>query len=504
MRSNGILMPISALPSPHGFGSLGSAADVFLEFLSEAGQAYWQILPIGPIGYADSPYQSFSTFAINPYFIDLDQLVMDNLLTESEIPDEDWSGTCDRIDYGKLYESRFQLLAKAVSRLNPSGPGYLRFIQEQADWLDDYAEFMAIKQSLGMIPLKNWPKGLKLRQSDDMARMRQDRAGDIQFWKQLQFLAFSQWQLFKQRADARGIALIGDVPIYVSSDSADLWANPELFQTDSELNLVSVAGCPPDFFSPTGQLWGNPLYAWDAHRSEGYRWWLRRLSHAASLHDSLRIDHFRGFASYYAIPAGQLTAERGTWETGPGLDLVRTIQRELPDIHLIAEDLGVITDDVRELLDASGYPGMKVLQFAFGNRDGNEYLPYNYERNTVVYTGTHDNNTTAGWAETAPADEYLFACEYLDVRDPHEFVERFVRAAMSSPADTCIIPIQDFLELDGHARINLPGTTDGNWRWRVRAKDLTRDLAARIRALTILYGRAKRQPKDPDSSSRHV
>ncbi|HAL74366.1 MAG TPA: 4-alpha-glucanotransferase, partial [Clostridiales bacterium] len=413
MRKSGILLPLSSVPSPYGFGSAGQSAIDFIDFLKTAGQTCWQVLPIGPIGYADSPYQSFSTFAVNPYYIDLDLLVAQGLLTCDEICAYDWGDSANYADYGLLYQNRFPLLRLAASRLDPQSDDFQTFLSQEADWIEDYALFMAIKVSLQMVGLREWPAELRQRDVSALKRIQSELAPEIIFWQQLQYMAFRHWQSVKAYANAQGISIIGDVPIYVSPDSSDLWAQPELFQTDGHMNLVDVAGCPPDFFAPLGQLWGNPLYDWPQHQQTKYQWWLRRLRHAGRIYDVVRIDHFRGFESYYAIPSQDKTAENGCWKPGPDYDFIQAVLRELPDLAIIAEDLGVITAGVKELLARSGYPGMKVLQFAFGDRSGNDYLPYNYDHNCVVYTGTHDNTTTADWLRTASPDEIAFAREYL-------------------------------------------------------------------------------------------
>lgn len=489
MRSSGILLPVSSLPSPYGFGSLGSDAFAFVDFLKASGQTFWQVLPIGPIGYADSPYQSFSTFAINPYYIDLDTLVALGLLTCEEICAYGWGDDPAMADYGQLYQNRFPLLRLATGRMDPQADDFQAFQAEAAAWLDDYALFMTIKIRCGMAPLRDWPAVLRSRNAQALAEIRTAAGAEILFWQQLQYLAFRQWQSLKRYANLNGIRIIGDVPIYVSPDSADLWAQPELFQTDGHMHLVDVAGCPPDFFSPLGQLWGNPLYDWRRHEKSGYAWWLRRLGSAGEIFDVIRIDHFRGFESYYAIPGKDTTAERGSWKPGPGTDFIDAVKHALPHLDIIAEDLGVITPEVRAMLAASGFPGMKVLQFAFGDRSGNDYLPYNYDHNCVVYTGTHDNTTTADWQVSATPDEVAFASEFMDVCAPGDFTGRFVRMALSSPADTCIIPLQDYLGLGAAARINTPGTSEGNWRWRVLPGQLVERLSAHIGKLTALYGR---------------
>lgn len=489
MRRSGILLPISSLPSPYGIGTIGRAAYHFIDFLAAAGQTLWQILPLGPTGFGDSPYQSFSTFAGNPSLIDLDNLVELGLLAEDEINSFDWGGLPTRIDYGLIFANRAPILRLATGRLDPQSDSFRRFEAESAYWLDDYALFMAIKNSLDMVALAQWPLPLRRRDQAELSRARQQLEGEILFWKQVQFLFFRQWRELRDYAQKKQVLIFGDLPIYVSPDSADLWAAPSLFQTDTDLNLIDVAGCPPDRFAPLGQLWGNPLYNWPKHEAENFNWWVRRLRYAGQIYDLLRIDHFRGFESYYAVPAEHTTAEHGVWRPGPGLPFIATIKERLPNLEIIAEDLGVITPEVRQILDASGFPGMRVLQFAFDSRAGSEYLPYRYPFNTVAYTGTHDNTTTEDWQYSSPASTVQFAREYLDTDDPDELTWRFIRAAMSSPANTCIVPMQDFLRLGAEARLNTPGTRQGNWRWRVDGKMLTDDLAEQIRQITELYGR---------------
>ena len=489
MRGSGILMPVSSLPSPHGIGSLGREAYAFVDFLRAAGQRYWQILPIGPTGYGDSPYQSFSAFAANPYLIDLDLLAQEGLLTGEEIAAEEFGDDPERVDYGKLFQRRFALLEKAVQRLDPQEAELLAFCEENAAWLEDYALFMALKAEWGMVSFHRWPRALRLREETALAAARRRLGEKLFFWRAVQYLFYRQWDALKAYAGRSGVAIVGDLPIYVSPDSSDLWADSALFQVDDQRRPTEVAGVPPDAFSADGQLWGNPLYNWRRHRADGYAWWLRRLRHAARVYDVVRIDHFRGFESYYAIPAAAKTAARGRWRKGPGMDLIGAIQRELPGLGVIAEDLGYLTPAVRRLLAESGYPGMKVLQFAFDSREESDYLPHNYPRNTVVYTGTHDNTTTEDWQRSAAPEDVAFARRYLDITPMTNFTYSFIRAALGSVADTCIIPLQDYLCLGAEARINTPSTLGDNWVWRVRREALTPQLAAGIRELTRMYGR---------------
>ena len=504
MRTSGILMPVSSLPSPYGIGSLGAEAYRFVDFLAAAGQRYWQILPIGPTGYGDSPYQSFSAFAANPYFIDLDALEQRGLLTHDEIARFDFGPDApEGIDYGALFRTRFAVLELAVRRFDAGEDAFRDFCAANAFWLDDYALFMALKAENGMRAFSLWPKDVRARRPAALAAARARLAGQVRFWQVVQYLFYEQWAALKAYANAKGVEFIGDIPIYVSPDSSDLWADPSLFQVDADgaltevaggppggvLGSAYVAGCPPDAFAADGQLWGNPLYNWDVHLKTGCAWWIRRLRHASAVYDVVRIDHFRGFESYYAIPARDKTAVNGVWRKGPGTAFIDVIRRKLPDVRIIAEDLGYLTDDVKALLRASGFPGMKVLQFAFDSREESDYLPHNYTQNSVVYTGTHDNTTTADWELSAPAGDVAFARRYLDVEGDADFTRRFIRAALASVSDTAVIPMPDWLGLGAEARINTPSTLGGNWLWRMDPAALTDALAADILALTKLYGR---------------
>lgn len=489
MRSAGILLPISSLPSPCGIGTLGKSAYAFVDFLAAAGQTLWQILPVGPTGYGDSPYQSFSAFAGNPYFIDLELLVNDGLLLPEEI-EGPWGENPARVDYALLFERRFAVLAMAVARQNKAHPAYLQFCSSNNGWLADYALFMAAKEAHGQASFEQWPAPLRLRRPQALKTAMAKWGPRFEFWRCLQFFFFRQWKTLKQYANKQGIRLVGDIPIYVSPDSSDLWANPKLFQVEKDGSLSGVAGVPPDAFSEDGQLWGNPLYNWPYHRRTGYHWWLRRLAHTATLYDVIRIDHFRGFAEYYSIPAQNTTARQGRWLPGPGKDFIRAVHRGLPKADIIAEDLGFLTPDVRELLAYSGYPGMKVLQFAFDGGADNDYLPHNHPKHTVVYTGTHDNATTEGWQRSAPREDLRFARRYLGLGRSQNLTGAMVRAALASVADTAIIPLQDWLCLGEEARINTPATLGGrNWQWRLLPGQLTPALAKSIQQSAALYGR---------------
>ncbi len=495
MRKSGILLPLSSLPSPHGIGTLGKAAFAFVDFLAAAGQSLWQILPIGPTGYGDSPYQSFSAMAGNPYFIDLDLLAQNGLLLREEIGDG-WGKNPARVDYYLLFKRRFAVLAKAADRVSKTEPAYLAFCGKNAWWLDDYALYMAIKEAYGHVSYHDWPEDLRRRDAAALQSARVRYAPRIEFWRCVQFFFFTQWRRLKRYANARGVEIVGDIPIYVSPDSSDLWAQPELFQVDSQGRPTRVAGVPPDNFSTEGQLWGNPLYDWRYHKRTRYAWWMNRLRYSAELYDITRVDHFRGFSGYYAIPAGAKTAELGVWEKGPGKDFLRTLHRELPHISLIAEDLGFLTQDVHALLTYSRYPGMKILQFAFDSRDESDYLPHNYLRHTVVYTGTHDNTTTEDWQATALPHDVEFARDYLGQASKSGFTDAMIRTALACVADTAVIPMQDWLHLGAMARFNIPSTLGGrNWQWRMLPYQLSYDLAADIRHASRLYGRLSASEK---------
>ena len=376
-----------------------------------------------------------------------------------------------------------------MRRFDAGEDAFRDFCAANAFWLDDYALFMALKAENGMRAFSLWPKDVRARRPAALAAARARLAGQVRFWQVVQYLFYEQWAALKAYANAKGVEFIGDIPIYVSPDSSDLWAAPSLFQVDADGALTEVAGCPPDAFAADGQLWGNPLYNWDVHLKTGCAWWIRRLRHASAVYDVVRIDHFRGFESYYAIPARDKTAVNGVWRKGPGTAFIDVIRRKLPDVRIIAEDLGYLTDDVKALLRASGFPGMKVLQFAFDSREESDYLPHNYTQNSVVYTGTHDNTTTADWELSAPAGDVAFARRYLDVEGDADFTRRFIRAALASVSDTAVIPMPDWLGLGAEARINTPSTLGGNWLWRIDPAALTDALAADILALTKLYGR---------------
>lgn len=494
MRNCGVLLPISSIPSKYGIGAFSKEAYEFVDFLEAAGQTRWQILPLGPTSYGDSPYQSFSTFAGNPYFIDLETLTEEGLLTEEECNSYDFGADDRYVDYEKIYLSRFKILKKAFKNADLSNDeAYQQFVKENEYWLEGYALFMAIKDAKGGVSFMEWEDDIRTRKPEAVQAYAEKYAEEVEFYKFLQYEFKKQWNQLKAYANKKNVKIVGDIPIYVSGDSSDVWVNPELFQLDEEGKPVAVAGCPPDAFSATGQLWGNPLYRWDYHAKTGYEWWMQRISHCFELYDILRIDHFRGFDEYYSIPYGDPTAEFGHWEKGPGYDLFKTMKSRLGKKEVIAEDLGFLTPSVIALVKKTGFPGMKVLQFAFDSREESDYLPHNYDKNCVVYTGTHDNATTTGWVDELNRKDKALAKKYLNVRRDKDICPSLVRTAYASVADLAVIPIQDFLELDNSARINIPSTLGGNWEWRLLPGELTDELAASMMELAKTYGRFRKK-----------
>ena len=493
-RASGILLPVSSLPSPYGIGMLSKSAYEFVDFLEETGQTYWQILPLGPTGYGDSPYQSFSTFAGNPYFIDLETLVREGLLTAQECKKADCCRDARSVDYGLLYRRRLALLDKAYQRSNIAQDGeFRRFVEENQSWLKDYALFMAVKQCFDGASWLLWADDIRLRWGNAIDYYYEKCEKEITFYEFLQYQFFRHWTKLKKYANDKGIRIIGDIPIYVALDSADVWAHPHLFQLDADRKPTAVAGCPPDAFSDKGQLWGNPLYRWDVHREQGYDWWGRRMEQCSRLYDVVRIDHFRGFDEYYSIPYGDQNAMGGHWEKGPGIELFRTLERRLGHKDVIAEDLGLMTWSVRQMVKDSGYPNMKVLGFAFEEGPESDYLPHNYEKNCVVYTGTHDNETLMQWYDGLDPKTLAFVHDYMNnAGTPREKVRwDFIRLAMLSVADICIIPLQDYLGLGKEARMNFPSTLGNNWKWRMIPSDLSAELKKEILHLTRLSCRQK-------------
>ncbi len=524
MRESGILMPVSSLPGPYGIGCFGAEALKFVDFLAAAGQHIWQLLPLSPTGYGDSPYQSCSAFAGNPYFIDLDALKADGLLTAAQLKAEPWGTDPLSVDYGTLYTSRYKVLRAAYAAWREKYAGrfgcahyypddYYAFTLTNESWLNDYALYMALKTANGMKSWAEWPREYRLRDAGALAEFAAGQEEEIGFWKFLQYEFAVQWKKVKDYANEKGIKILGDIPIYVSADSVDAWVGGELFELDAQGGFARVAGCPPDYFSADGQLWGNPLYNWPYHKQTGYAWWVRRVRHALGIYDLLRIDHFRGFDTYWAIPAGSPTARTGKWENGPGMDLFRALEAALGKLPIIAEDLGDLVPSVRKLLADSTFPGMKVLQFAFGGGD-NEYLPHNHVKNSVVYPGTHDNTTlTDWWVNAAPAKEKANAAAYLHLTPCKPTAKEvaavrtdaariaLLRAALGSVADRAIIPMADWLGLGAEAHLNTPGKLGGNWAWRAAAGFDTALLAGRIEAECAVYCRAKEPVEKEEKTS---
>ena len=495
MRKSGVLMHISSLPSPYGIGTMGRAAYEFVDFLHAAGQKYWQLLPICPTSYGDSPYQSYSTYAGNPYFIDLDFLSDWGVLNKEDYIHVDWESDATHVNYGAMYFKRYPILHKAVDRfleLHSENPWeeYDRFCEENKAWLEDYALFMALKDVHQGAPWSMWSEALRNRDEEALAQAVVENKDSILFWKVVQFFFFRQWYHLKTYANEKGIQMIGDLPIYVSLDSVDAWAHPELFQLDENKVPEEVAGCPPDGFSADGQLWGNPLYDWDYMETTGYAWWIERIQYLCRVYDTLRIDHFRAFDAYYAIPYGDDTAKNGYWKEGPGMKLFRAIEDRIGRQPIIAEDLGHLTDSVRQLLKDSGFPGMKVLEFAFDSRDanGNEYLPHNFVKNCIAYAGTHDNDTINGWFREADPSDTYYAKRYLRIAEGEELNWAMMDALWATVADTAIVQAQDLLGLGSEGRMNTPSTV-GNWTWRAWPGAFSWELADRIREKMWLYKR---------------
>ncbi len=499
MRECGMLLPVSSLPSRYGIGAFSKEAYEFVDRLEEAGQSCWQILPLGPTGYGDSPYQAFSAFAGNPYFIDLEQLTEEGLLTEEECLAVDFGEEERYVSYEKMYRGRFPLLRKAYDRWKAeeaekraeAGESLLR------PETREYCFYMAVKDHFSSQSWNLWDEDIRLRRPEAVAAYRELLADDIGFYEFQQIKFEEQWKKLKAYANKKGIRIIGDIPIYVAFDGADSWAHPELFQFDRDNLPAAVAGCPPDAFSATGQLWGNPLYNWEYHKKTGYAWWMERMAYSLQLNDVVRVDHFRGFDEYYSIPYGDPTAEFGHWEPGPGIEIFQKMQeyfgrKKLP---IIAEDLGFLTPSVLKLLKKSGFPGMKVLEFAFDPSEDSSYLPHKYNENCVVYTGTHDNDTAAGWYDSLSHHDRRFVCEYLGKgRTSGKNISwDLARLALSSKADLAVIPVQDYLGLGSEARINVPSTLGLNWRWRLLPGELNSVVAAKCRRMAEIYGRIPKE-----------
>lgn len=490
LRQSGILMHITSLPGPYGIGTMGKEAFRFVDFLQEAGQSCWQILPLSPTGFGDSPYQSCSTYAGNPYLIDLSALVEEGLLKREELDAVVWCSSEEKVDFGLQYNNKLKVLRLAFERFQ-NHEALDAFCMKNSSWLSDYTLFMALKAENGGKSWYEWEEGLKTRDPEAVWQARQKLHESLRFYSFVQFLFYSQWEALHSYARSKGISIIGDVPIYVPLDSVEVWTAPELFQLDENLMPTAIAGCPPDGFTADGQLWGNPLYRWDYMADHGYNWWIRRMHSAGTMYDVVRLDHFRGFESYWSVPYGDTTARNGKWVKGGGLAFIQALQEALPDLKLIAEDLGFLTPEVLAMRDASGLPGMKILEFAFyDRREPSDYLPIHYTKNCVVYTGTHDNVTAQEWFDTTEQAAVDYAKEYMNLSESEGLVWGMIRTAMSSVADTCIVQLQDYLALGGEARMNCPGLlSDKNWTWRVKSGMTTAELAKKIRRMTDLYAR---------------
>lgn len=486
MRKAGVLLHISSLPSKYGIGTFGKSAYDFIDKLKEAKQSYWQILPLGPTSYGDSPYQSFSVFALNPYFIDLSFLVRDNLLLETEIIDS--TNHKKYVNYEKLYQERFTVLKKAYERFNKEDDRYVEFLNENYFWLYDYALFMAIKEKYDGKSWEFWPEEIRLRDQKVLSDLSEKLNDEIQFHYFIQFRAYTDWYNLKEYANLNGIEIIGDLPIYVSYDSSDVWSNPNLFKLDNKKLPVFVSGVPPDNFSKDGQLWGNPIYNWEYLANNNYNWWQERIKINSKLFDIIRIDHFIGFVHYYQIPYGNKTAKNGVWIKGPGKDLFDALLENLGDLNIIAEDLGNITDEVRELLNYTKFPGMKLLQFAFDSNETNNYLPHYYEKNSITYTGTHDNMTSKSWFKSLSKKDLKYALNYMNHKYGNK-VKSLIKETHKTISKIVIIPMQDYLFLDDKARFNIPSTLGNNWMWRLKENQFNQKTINLIKNITTLYGR---------------
>lgn len=486
MRAAGILLPISSLPGKYGIGTLGEEAYAFIDFLSDAGQTYWQILPLGPTTYGDSPYQTFSSFACSGLYLDLEYLYKEGLITKKDLEFQQTS--IDFVNYDNLKVMRLNLYKKACQKFFKNPPqSYYDFLERESHWIKGYATFRALKTYYNEKSFNEWPSdAIKGNLRDDVKQAISD---DVNLHLFIQYMFYTNYEKLKSYAHHKGIYIIGDLPIYVAYDSSDVWQNPEEFQLDIDLKPTFVAGCPPDSFSEDGQLWGNPLYNYQAMKKNNYAWWMRRLNHSLKLYDVLRIDHFRGFEAYFAIPASDKTAKNGHWEKGPGFDIFEQLFKEHKHLKMIMEDLGYLTPEVYRLLSRTGFPGMRVLEFAFDGRKENAYLPHNYVENTVVYTGTHDNAPLKGWVNTLSVDQLDQILTYFNLESEDEIPNALIEAALSSVAQTAIIPLQDYLGLGDESRINTPSTVGCNWKWRVNKELLSQDVIEKIKNITKKYFR---------------
>jgi len=489
-RSSGVLLHISSLAGEYGIGDLGKGAYDFIDFLVESGQKVWQILPIGITGFGDSPYQSFSAFAGNPYFIDLNEFIDMGYLDKKIVDKTDFGKSRHKVDYEKLYTNKMPLLKLAYENSKVKLSHELeRFFEVEKDWLSDFALYMALKSKNGNVSWMAWEAGYENSKTAKVEAFKRTNADDINFWVFTQYFFFKQWYALKSVAAAKGIQIVGDLPIYVAEDSADVWANPKLFKLDKKFKPMCVSGCPPDAFSQTGQLWGNPIYDWAYMAEQKFVWWIKRIEYSLKLFDVIRIDHFRGFEAYWEIPYGDPTAEFGKWVKGPGKALFEAVKDALGDVNIIAEDLGYLTEEVIELREYTKFPGMKILQFAFDSREESDYLPHNYLENFIAYTGTHDNETVCGWMDNVAKHDRKFAIDYLKLDRGEGYHWGFIRGIWSSVAYLAIAQMQDFLGLDNKARMNYPSTLGGNWNWRITKHDLSPALAEKMYHVTKIYGR---------------
>lgn len=493
-RGSGIIMHITSLPGKYGIGTFGEEAYKFCDFLKKSGQKYWQILPLGQTSYGDSPYQSFSAFAGNPYLIDLDILEKDGLLKKEDYENKNFGSNPEVVDYGLMFTEKMNVLKTSFSNFSKeTHEDFEKFKEDEAEWLEDYSLFMAIKYKSNFITWNSWDEKIKKRDSNELEKYKNDLKDEIEYWKYIQYEFFKQWDKLKAYVNENGIKIIGDIPIYISQDSSDVWSNPKVFYLNEEtLEPISLSGCPPDAFSADGQLWGNPVYNWKYLDETNYEWWIKRIKHSLKLYDVLRLDHFRGFEAFWAVPNGEKTAKNGKWIKGPEMKLFNALKDELGEIPIIAEDLGFLTEDTIKLIQESGFPGMKVLEFAFGGGSDNMYLPHNYERNCVAYTGTHDNDTVRGWIETTGnKQEVEKAVKYLNLSEEEGYNWGIIRGVWSSVAHTSIGLMQDFLNLGNEARMNMPSTLNNNWSWRAKSDVFTDELANRIYTITKMYGRCE-------------
>lgn len=489
-RCSGILMALSSLPSNWGIGTMGKSAYEFVDFLRNAGQKYWQLLPLVPTSCGNSPYSSFSTYAGNPNYIDLDMLANGGLLKKDEIKAIDWGDSCAKTDYGKVSAGREKLLRKAFERGRERYADETAAFRRDSFWIEDYALYMAAKTYFGMKTWMEWDdRALRMREHDALCRYRELLKDEIEYHCFVQMLFYKQWNALRAYAHRNGVQFIGDIPIYVALDSADVWSEPHFFMLDGDNMPTLVAGCPPDAFSDEGQFWGNPLYDWDRMRADGYGWWIRRIDGAGKLYDVLRIDHFRGFESFWAIPADAESAKSGYWMRGPGMGLVSVLRGWFPHMRYIAEDLGMLTDGVRQLVRDSGFPGMCVLQFAFDAEGNSDYLPHNCKAGNVCYVGTHDNDTVKGWVEHSKKEDIAYAKKYMHITPDEGWCWGMIRTGMATPCELFVVPMQDVLELGGECRMNVPGVAGGNWQWRMLSGALTKKTAAKLREYTERYRR---------------